>query len=156
MARQDATVDEIKIRIRAIAELLSDIKTVEPQPPSAPDASGLWAIMVEDGEADRGKLTLSRFWERREFVVWLFIELLPRNYTPAQEDAAVEAAAAYMRRLPAHFALYPRLQLSGDGGIVARAEPMRDDGVKIVPLRDKFTYSAIRYLLPVTTYFTAG
>lgn len=151
--RQDASVSEIKTRIRAIAALLSQIKTIEPVAPIAPEASGLWAVMVDDGQADRGKLSLTKFWERREFVVWLFVELLPRNFTEAQENAAADAATAYLRTLPAHFALYPRLELSGDGGIVAIAEPMKDDGVKIVPLRDKYTYSAIRYLLPVTTYF---
>lgn len=159
MGTQFATVEEIKTRIRAIADLLPQVKFLEPQPPTPPTDAQLWAVIVEDGEANRQKMTLGPaplYRETREYVIWLFLERLPRNFSPLQEEAAVERAGAHVTVLPAHFALYPRLHLASDGGIVAATSGMKDEGVKVVPLWSTETYTAIRYRLPVITYMQAG
>jgi hypothetical protein len=152
IGRQDATVSEVKARIRSIAALLAGIKEVNEAPGEKykpwTDAQLSAVIVRMDGTTARTRETLGYIRITRNYSIYRFVQRVAAKRADYELEAVL-AAEAVIDDLPNHFLAYPRLALNDDG-IVLTTAPMTDAGAGIVSYGD-VDFSVIRYTLPVVT-----
>lgn len=152
IGRQDATVSEVKARIRAIAALLDGINEVDETPGEKyqpwTDAQLSAVIVRLDGTTARVRDTLGYLRITRSYTIYRFVQRVAAKRADF-ELAAVLAAEAVIDALPNHFLTYPRLALNDDG-IVLTTAPITDAGAGIMSYGD-VDFSIVRYTLPVVT-----